>query len=270
MIAAQLCGREQVGLAALLEEFFGLKLDKRYQKANWNQRPLQPGMLEYAALDTAHLLPLKEQLEQELVSLGRKAWAEEEFRLLEAAEPAPSRPPSCFDVKGSRRLAPQQLAILQALLEVREKAAAEWDRPPFKVLNNAVLTAWALAPPRGRSELLSASGANQGVLGRLANQLLGAVRGAQALPLDQCPRATSNGSYEPLTPAQEKRLKRLKKARSRCAEKLQLPMGLLVNTATLERLARCPSTELGSALDENLKTWQHQILGEDLLAAAAG
>ena len=65
MIAAQFCGRDQMGLAALLKEFFEVTLDKRYQKANWGQRPLEPGMLEYAALDTAYLLPLREILEHQ-------------------------------------------------------------------------------------------------------------------------------------------------------------------------------------------------------------
>ena len=39
-----------------------------------------------------------------------------------------ARAPSCFDVKGARRLSPPQLAALQALLEVREAEAAERDR----------------------------------------------------------------------------------------------------------------------------------------------
>ena len=270
MIAAQFCGRGQVGLAALLQEFFGVTLDKRYQKANWGHRPLEPEMLAYAALDTTHLLPLRKILETELRRLGRLAWAEEEFRLLEAAEPGPLRPPSCFGVKGSRGLAPRQLAALQALLEVREAAAAEQDRPPFKVLNNAVLLAWAENPPNNRNELVASPGANRGILGRLATPLLDALRRAGALAPGECPLPPSNGSFEPLTPSQEKRLKRLKKARAARAEQLQLPVGLLVNTATLERLTRQPPETLPAALDEQLKNWQRDVLGDDLTTAAQG
>ena len=42
MIAAQFTGRERFGLAALLEEHFGVRLDKRHQRADWSRRPLGP------------------------------------------------------------------------------------------------------------------------------------------------------------------------------------------------------------------------------------
>lgn len=268
MIAAQFCGREQVGLAALLQEFFEITLDKRYQKANWGKRPLERGMLEYAALDTAHLLPLREILETELHRLGRLAWAEEEFRLLESAEAAPPKAPSCFSIKGARRLAPPQLASLQALLEVREAVAAERDRPPFKVLDNAVLLAWAEHPPKSRSDLIATPRTNRGVLERLATPLMEALRRAKSLPPDAWPRPPANGPYEPLTPVQEARLKRLKKARTDRAEQLHLATGLLVNTATLERLTRLEPESLPTALHENLKGWQQEVIGDALLTAA--
>ncbi|RMG86113.1 MAG: ribonuclease D, partial [Candidatus Dadabacteria bacterium] len=49
MIAAQFTGRARIGLAALLEEFFGVRLDKKYQRADWSARPLAPELLAYAA-----------------------------------------------------------------------------------------------------------------------------------------------------------------------------------------------------------------------------
>ncbi|MDO9543290.1 MAG: ribonuclease D, partial [Kiritimatiellia bacterium] len=39
-IAAMFCGFKQPGLANLLNELFGLKIDKRYQKQDWLKRPL--------------------------------------------------------------------------------------------------------------------------------------------------------------------------------------------------------------------------------------
>ena len=41
-IAAQLLNEPGVGLAALLEKHFGLRLDKRFQRADWSARPLSP------------------------------------------------------------------------------------------------------------------------------------------------------------------------------------------------------------------------------------
>ena len=71
-----------MGLAALLEKYFGIRLDKRYQRADWSARPLSPEMLEYAAADTRHLPELRDLLRDQLREQGRLEWAEEEFQNL--------------------------------------------------------------------------------------------------------------------------------------------------------------------------------------------
>lgn len=266
MIAAQLVGRPRVGLAALLEEEFGVRLDKKYQRADWSARPLGPELLAYAALDTAYLLSLKERLEADLARLGRTAWAEEEFRLLEAVTPAADRAPWCLDVKGAGRLPPRQLAILQALLEVREAAAQAWDRPPFKVLSTEVLLAWVQSPPTSRGQLLETPRAGRSVLNRLADEILEATQKALRLPPEQCPRPAFT-PREPLDAAQEKCLKRLKKTRTDTAERLGIEPGLLVNSATLERLVRTPADQATDSLPQLLKGWQLEAVGEDLRSA---
>ena len=45
-IAAQLLGLKAFGLAALLERYFGVTLDKKHQRADWSMRPLTQGMLD--------------------------------------------------------------------------------------------------------------------------------------------------------------------------------------------------------------------------------
>src|SRR4029078_8355568 len=82
-IASQLLGIKSFGLAALLEQFFCAQIDKKYQRADWSLRPLTPGMLDYAAQDTDHLLDLRDELKSRLEKLGRLEWAKEEFDRLE-------------------------------------------------------------------------------------------------------------------------------------------------------------------------------------------
>src|SRR3954453_10782211 len=82
-IAAQLLGIRSFGLAALLEQYFGVKLDKKHQRADWSMRPLTADMLDYAAQDTRFLLQLKDQMTNALESRGRLEWAKEEFARLE-------------------------------------------------------------------------------------------------------------------------------------------------------------------------------------------
>ncbi len=266
MIAAQLVGRPHMGLSALLEQEFGLQLDKRYQRANWSRRPLPSEMLRYAALDTAYLLPLWQRLHDELKRLGRLDWAQEEYHLLEEVTAGPEHPPSCFDVKGAHRLLPRQRAILQALLELREETARAWDRPPFKVLSNQVLMDWAVSPPASQREVQHTPRANRGILRRLAPQILQAVREAQSTPLKYCPHRNLP-SLPPLTEKQRRRLDRLKRARRAATERLGLPSGLLVNTATLERLARAEPQYAIEMLGTVLKRWQLEALGPALRQA---
>src|SRR6266480_2893845 len=82
-IASQLLGIKSFGLAALLEQFFDVKLDKKHQRADWSMRPLPEDMLEYAVQDTRFLLPLRDHMKSQLEHRGRWSWAQEEFARLE-------------------------------------------------------------------------------------------------------------------------------------------------------------------------------------------
>ena len=62
MLAATALAEPAIGLAALLEKYFDLKLEKKYQRANWGKRPLDPEMLAYAQNDSHYLLELRDIL----------------------------------------------------------------------------------------------------------------------------------------------------------------------------------------------------------------
>ena len=48
----------QPSLQTLCRQYLSYELDKTYQTANWRQRPMPEGMLQYAAIDAQVLLPL--------------------------------------------------------------------------------------------------------------------------------------------------------------------------------------------------------------------
>jgi hypothetical protein len=80
MLAAQLLNRSRTGLAPLLEEHFGVTLDKASQRANWSRRPFTPRLLDYAALDVWHLPALRDLLVAELKQLNRLDWLDQQCR----------------------------------------------------------------------------------------------------------------------------------------------------------------------------------------------
>src|SRR3954469_5614344 len=113
-VAAQLLGIRAFGLAALLERYFGVKLDKKHQRADWSMRPLPQGMLDYAAQDTIHLLELRDRLKDDLERAGRWDWAREEFALLEGTRwPDEEADDAFLRIKGARDLNRRELAVLR-------------------------------------------------------------------------------------------------------------------------------------------------------------
>ena len=55
MIAAQLLGFDQIGLAALVERYFAITLGKEGQKWDWSRRPLRERQRRYATNETRFL-----------------------------------------------------------------------------------------------------------------------------------------------------------------------------------------------------------------------
>ncbi len=72
-IAANVCGMaEGMGYRSLCNTMLNIDIDKSFQKANWLERPLPQGLLEYAIRDTEFLVPLHRILSETLTS--RKLW----------------------------------------------------------------------------------------------------------------------------------------------------------------------------------------------------
>jgi ribonuclease D len=154
MQAARILGYKQVGLDSMLSIKLGITLDKRYQKANWGERPLSPEMLNYARLDTHHLLALRDCLLAELQKRDRWELAREEFTRLAVGNGINKPEVSAWQrVKGTKRLNGRQLAILQELCLWRETQAERMGRPIFKVIDDKRLVAISLAAPTKQSDL---------------------------------------------------------------------------------------------------------------------
>lgn len=138
MIAARLCGRAALGLAALVEQFCGVHLSKASQKANWARRPLSEQMVKYALNDTRYLLEIAATLESDLWRLGRREWFEESRdRMLASTREIKERDDATvWRISGSSALSPRAQAILRALWFWRDTEARAWDRPSFHVIGN--------------------------------------------------------------------------------------------------------------------------------------
>jgi len=268
-IAAQLLGEPAVGLAALLEKYVGVRLDKKFQRADWSRRPLPRDMLEYAALDTQYLLPLKDRLRADLVAKGRLGWAEEEFRRLEGVRwsPPAGNDDVAFRAKGARALSRRGLAILQRLWRWRDGVAAELDRASFRVISNEAMVAMADAAPRDIETLSACRGVSERLIEQRAQAMLAAVEQGLAVPekdLPRFPRAERRVS----DPSFDRAVDRLKTLRNAAAIRLGLDPGVLCPKGTLEAVARArPVAVAGLGEIVELRAWQVEVLGEEFLRA---
>jgi ribonuclease D len=183
MIAARRLGRASLGLSALVEQRFGVRLSKANQRSDWGRRPLSPDQIAYAALDTHFLLPLAEGLRAELGEKGEADAALQEFERIAAVEPRQR----LFDqegwrrLKGARELDSAGKAVLRALWIAREARASEADRPPFKVLAEQAMLEIAKRRPEGAEALARVPGLTPQVMRRMGDAIREALELAGSL-----------------------------------------------------------------------------------------
>lgn len=259
--AAQLLGEEQTGLAALLEKYLGVSLDKKFQRADWGERPLKAELLGYAANDTAHLEALCSKLEGLLEGLGRLEWWREECAALETVrwEP-PVRDELAFErIKGAARLQGESRDRLASLYNWREEIAAQRDVAPFRVVRNEVLLAVATAAPATQAELAQAPGVPAGIVRRWGKGILGALQGVRPVP----PRLAR--PREAVDREREARIRSLRMVRDTKAKELGLAPGVLASRSLLEAVAdeRPGSPEELRALLQ--RRWRAEVLGPNIL-----
>ena len=260
MLAAQLLNRPRTGLAALLEEHYGVTLDKASQRANWSRRPLTPRLLDYAALDVWYLPALRDLLVGELQPLGREGWLEQQCRRqIEAALTGfPGADEHSWRVGRSERLRGPGLCVLHAVWHWREDWARRLDTPPFKICHQDVLLALADAAEEGAALATILAAVHLGKRhDRLAPSLAVTIRAALVRDPQGLPRRPRSQRHS-ATAEEVARQDQLKAGRDRLATLINLEPTLIATRAQLAELARTPG-----AIDEILLPWQAGLLRDD-------
>jgi ribonuclease D len=267
-IASQLLGIKAFGLAALLDQFFGVKLDKKHQRADWSLRPLTRGMLDYAAQDTRYLLDLRDQLKDRLDKLGRSEWAKEEFERLEGTKWDDEDSSQAFlKIKGARDLTRRELALLRELVPWRDSVAKEVDRATFRVMGNEVLLEIARTAPKTVKDLSQLKGMPRGILDRGATAILSAVQRGLEIAEEHLPRFPRAPKWEREDDF-DSRVARLKNVRDAAATRLSLDPGVLCSRERLEAIARKKPTKTSDLEDvPGLRKWQIAEMGDDFVKA---
>ncbi|MCU0756242.1 MAG: HRDC domain-containing protein [Xanthomonadales bacterium] len=237
-IASQfLSSAPATSLKTLLEARLGVELDKAESRSDWLKRPLSPAQLSYAAADVQYLLPLAEQLQRELEERGLLDALREECARLVArtgrVDPQPQQRYRRLELLGE-----DQQRKLRRLLLRRDEIAQARDRPRGWILDNALAWAMVESGPTTAGEVQALAKARQVNCPRDLPPWLALLQAAEH-PLD----AGFEVAAPALSPAQQARMKQLRREAEAAAGKLGIAVEWLAPRRLLEQLARGESAE---------------------------
>ncbi len=251
------------GYSSLVRDLNGVELSKQETRSDWLKRPLSKAQLDYAALDVHYLLPMYEQLTENLRDRGRLHWMDEEMATLEANAAAPQLAQNYYQrIKGAWRLDCRSVGVLQRLAVWREEEARLRNRPRNWIVADKILLEVAAVRPTTYGALASLGVIGQKILDRYGGLMIDIVAAVIELSEDALP--------EPLPRALPREsgalLNRCRERVQMVAAELGLAPEMLARKVDMEQLVR--TYRAGAAtLPPPLHTgWRRAVIGEQLLS----
>ncbi len=268
-VAAATLGTPNPGLASVLEDRFGVKLDKSMQRSDWSVRPLSDKQVDYARLDTHYLLELMGQQLDDLERSELRMVVDGECRRLERldAPPVTFQPDEWVKIKGARNLSGKARSNLRQLFALRDRMAAERDVPPFRVMNNQALMAIAQSAPRSVQALAEIPGVSPRQARRIGDGVMQALADARENgPIARLPQLPAKDGTGGMSFEEVELYDDLKAWRRKQAERLGFDASLVLNRHALARLAKdAPKSIDALAAIDGVVDWQVQRFGQALV-----
>lgn len=286
-LASRIVGYDRPNLAAMVERFVGVELEKGHGHEDWSRTPLPKSWQDYAALDVEYLHELAEALTEILDAHGKLHWAFEEFAHLIAVYSKTPYPEKTWrDMKGLASVRDQSgLQVARELWHAREEISEQRDISPGRLLPNRALLDIALAEPDSPHGLTRAIG-GKGMPSRDVRRWLGVVERALSAdpatwPRRREPRANgtpSKSGWERHYPESWRMLQLCREDIAASAEDLDIRPDILLTPAILrETVWNAPDKapawdthQAAAALEKaGARPWQVQITAPILAAAHA-
>ena len=281
-LAGRLLGFPRVGLATLVEEILGLRMEKGHSAADWSSRPLPDAWLKYAALDVEVLVDLRDALAQQLDEAGKREWANQEFAAVLAAGPPRARRDPWRRTSGIHRIrARRSLAAVRELWQERDNIARRLDLSPGRVLPDAAIIEAARTWPATPADLNAIAGFS----GRNARHRtaiwLRALDRARHGGEDTLPESSAPGDGPPPAsrwaerdPEAARRLDAARTVVAAIADEHNLPSENLLQPDTVRRLSWSPPGEptaesvRGELVSYGARPWQIELTAVPLAQCA--
>lgn len=285
-LAGRLLGFERVNLAAMIERYFDLHLEKQHSADDWSTRPIPDDWIDYAALDVELLIEMREKIINELEEAGKDEIARQEFAYLiewaERHEPSDThtnwrRTSGIQDVHSRRGM-----ALVRELYLRRDEIAKRLDKAPHKILIDKAISELASKTSEDKVPTASAMRSVLGFKRREARKHQStwqeALETVARLPKNELPeiRVKSSGVPKPrawqrINPDAAKRWEAVRPKIVERAEEMKLPVENLVSPRALRELLWEPELDLDAQLRElGVREWQREEILPIIEAQLAG
>jgi ribonuclease D len=246
-VAAMLLGLPQTGLAALVESYLGLTLEKELQRHDWSRRPIEPDHLRYLINDTQHLFELHDLMWDELSKLELTEEYALECLAVAAAVPKDREfdPERFRRVKGHGSLTDTGRGVLRSIYAWRDNVAREVGRAPFRVMSDSTMLELARNCPTELHQLREQRGVGEWIVEGYGETLLEAIRTGLSEPAPvRPPRRPTRELPQRMDARQRDLLGRLKRWRENERERRGVGLQAVLPTAVLQELILNPPADV--------------------------
>jgi ribonuclease D len=172
-----------VSLKKLVFELTGVRLGRDLGFSNWQQRPLSPVQIRYAADDVRYLPAAHRKMLARLEALGHARRAEEECAAACAIGRFGFNPQTHYlRVRGGNVLSPRSQAVLKELTAWRDGAARRHDKPPRALLKDEMMVELARESPGSIAELSTVRSLPKAIVDGFGADIVAAAAKAHSLP----------------------------------------------------------------------------------------
>ncbi len=256
-----------LSLSKLVQEVAGAKLGKGLTFTHWDQRPLTPMQLKYAADDVRYLPRVRAELARRLEQTGHAAWAMEECDA--QCNPAlyTFNPETAYlRVRGAGSLQPRNLAVLRELVVWRDAAARHHDVPPRSFLKDEILIDLSRNPVKSVEKLDRVRGLPRPVEHEHGQTIVDITQRAMSLPAPKLPVVRDNE----LPPPDRFRSDALWTAAQCLCAGQRIDPAIVVSRQDLSDFYRAIKGGGDGSELPIMKGWRRQAIGEPLLKLFRG
>jgi ribonuclease D len=263
-VAAMVCGfGDSISYDQLVQRLTGARLDKSSRFTDWSRRPLTAKQQDYALADVTHLRDVYHALSARLDAQGRTEWVREEMEILTSPETYELEPALAWKRLKLRVRKPIELAILKEVAAWRETEAQTRDVPRGRVIKDDAIYEIAQQQPATAEALGHLRTVPKGFeRSRSAEEILGAVRRALAIPKDDLPRIPKT---RPATNGNGAAVDLLKVLLKMTSESYGVAAKVIATVDDLEAIASDDQANVPA-----LHGWRRELFGEVALRLKRG